>query len=259
MSNSRRFAVTVALLVFAVGMLLAAVACPAKAADAPVFQVTFSSLANAPGAYGSYWRTELSIANGSDSTVTVRVADPQPGIGKGWFVADVAPGQTWSTSDIIGDLGFEGAYASMFQVFGPPDAATKVSISARTYTTNIQGGTYGVFLPPLTPLSVIEPKTIALLTSPNMRRAFYYYMSGWAPFNAIGYDSLGRKVWELTPDDISETYRDNKPWALRAIVLPQSVVRILVVAAGRPSPAAGFALVYATQADNTTNAPVFLP
>jgi len=260
-SNRRRILITLVLFAFALGMLLAA-ACPVRAADAPARWVTFSGLANAPGAYGSYWRTEFAFANGSDSVLTVRLADPQPGIGRGILIADVQPGETWATGNLLGDLGYEGAFAGMFQIFGDPEAATKASISVRTYTTNSQGGTYGVVLPALEPLSITEPKSIALLSAQTLRRTFYYYMWKWAPFNAVGYDGAGRKVWEITPSDLVAGHQADSSTispALRGIQLPMSVARITITAAGRPSPADGFVIVYATQADNLTNAPVFLP
>lgn len=114
-------------------------------ADAPArYKQLVPAVANAPGANGTHWRSDVWLFNPSDGEITARlhrVSDPS-------FerLITIASKASAKLSNVLAELG-RGASLDALIFDAPYRAGAQLSVYSRTYTPAPGGGTYGQAIP----------------------------------------------------------------------------------------------------------------
>ncbi|MCU1246075.1 MAG: cell surface protein [Acidobacteria bacterium] len=107
--------------------------------------MTLPAVGRAPGANGTFWRSDLTLFNPGALSMTVTLRLHAPGASPSQYVA-LSAGQTVVLSDVVGSLGLSSASGSLDLSW---TGATAPVVGSRTYTSTTEGGTFGQSIDPV--------------------------------------------------------------------------------------------------------------
>jgi len=107
--------------------------------------MTLPAVGRAPGANGTFWRSDVTLFNPGALGMTVTARLHAPGASPSQDIA-LSAGQTVVLSDLVGSLGLTSASGSLELSWTGPTAPV---VSSRTYTSTTDGGTFGQSIDPV--------------------------------------------------------------------------------------------------------------
>lgn len=113
-------------------------------------ELTIPAVGRAPGIAGTFWRSDVTLFNPGVTTLTVALrylAAGQDNRNVASQTVNVPPSRTVVIADVTQALGISSGSGALRVLW---NAATGPIVTSRTYTTTVNGGTYGQSIDPVT-------------------------------------------------------------------------------------------------------------
>jgi len=195
---------------------------------------------HATGANGTFWRTDIWVSNTTDIPRIVLTCPPSPALGQPPPEITLQPR---SAAVLRGFRCGEGRTILDFVDLPQPAPTSSVLVTSRTYTTS-SNGTFGQFVPPLTPSTALAT-LIGIENDTAFRTNIGLMAQSPATVRLIAYDAAGNEVW-------------------RDVVLAQGLTQFplpVPLAIGRVTAqviAGGGVVPYASVIDNQSGDPIYI-
>lgn len=223
------------------------------------FEWYVPAAARAAGGNGTFWRTDLTIANAGSTTASVEVTFLDRDVDNSAASpvrVELLAGRSLVLADVAGGLFGRSSAAGALRL---ASAEPKLVVSSRTYTDSVSAGTFGQGIPGRPLSAAIVPGETAeiagLVENASFRTNLGFVNASSAPvtvrvaFVGEDGDSLGIRTWELPPFAAKQVSR---------VLLALGYPSVEGVRASVSLVTGGAVFAYASMVDGTSGDPTTL-